>query len=89
MMAKIPGISAFPEQDNLLSWIATIHGASGTPYEGLKFKLALRFPSNYPYAPPVVKFESPCYHPNVDMSGNICLDILKVKLFLIRLLSDA
>lgn len=23
------------------------------------------------------QFTSPCYHPNVDMTGNICLDILK------------
>lgn len=26
-----------------------------------------------------MKFETPCYHPNVDQSGNICLDILKEK----------
>ena len=32
----------------------------------------------YPYSPPVVKFETPCFHPNVDQHGNICLDILKV-----------
>eukprot|EP00842_Homolaphlyctis_polyrhiza_P006379 jgi/Hompol1/6742/HPOL_003320-RA len=77
MMSKIPGVSAFPEADNLLSWVATIHGASETVYSGLSFKLSLKFPATYPYAPPHVKFETPCYHPNVDMSGNICLDILK------------
>ena len=26
-----------------------------------------------------VKFETPCFHPNVDTHGNICLDILKEK----------
>lgn len=28
-------------------------------------------------APPAVKFETPIYHPNIDMSGNICVDVLK------------
>jgi ubiquitin-conjugating enzyme E2 C len=47
-------------------------------YEGLTFKLTLSFPSDYPYSAPTVRFETPCYHPNVDQAGNICLDILKV-----------
>jgi ubiquitin-conjugating enzyme E2 C len=46
-------------------------------YEGHVYKLSLKFPSNYPYAPPTVKFETPCFHPNVDQFGNICLDVLK------------
>lgn len=48
-------------------------------YEGLSYKLSLEFPSGYPYKAPKVKFETPCWHPNVDQSGNICLDILKEK----------
>jgi len=78
-MSGISGVSAFPEGDNLFSWIGTIQGATGTVYEGLSFKLSLKFPTGYPYAPPVVKFETPCFHPNVDQHGNICLDILKDK----------
>ena len=35
--------------------------------------------ADYPYKPPNVKFETPCFHPNVDVYGNICLDILKDK----------
>ena len=48
-------------------------------YEGLKYKLSLEFPSGYPYVPPSVKFVTPCFHPNVDVQGYICLDILKEK----------
>ena len=48
-------------------------------YDELKYKLCLEFPSSYPYSAPTVKFVTPCYHPNVDLSGNICLDILKDK----------
>ncbi|ELW48231.1 Ubiquitin-conjugating enzyme E2 C [Tupaia chinensis] len=78
-MSGDKGISAFPESDNLFKWIGTIHGAAGTVYEDLRYKLSLEFPSGYPYNAPTVKFLTPCYHPNVDTQGNICLDILKDK----------
>ena len=48
-------------------------------YEGLQYKLLLEFPGGYPYQAVSVKFSTPCYHPNVDNHGNICLDILKEK----------
>ena len=48
-------------------------------YEGLTYKLSLAFPNDYPFKAPTVKFETPCFHPNVDQFGNICLDILKEK----------
>lgn len=48
-------------------------------YEGLTFKLSLKFPTSYPYEAPQVTFLTPCFHPNVDQYGNICLDILKAR----------
>uniref|UniRef100_A0A8C5ELC6 Ubiquitin-conjugating enzyme E2 C n=1 Tax=Gouania willdenowi TaxID=441366 RepID=A0A8C5ELC6_GOUWI len=77
MMSGDKGISAFPESDNLFRWIGTIDGAQGTVYEGLRFRLTLDFPPGYPYSAPRVSFLSPCFHPNVDENGSICLDILK------------
>ncbi|KAK9476702.1 ubiquitin-conjugating enzyme/RWD-like protein [Lipomyces japonicus] len=80
MMSSVPGISAFPVSDsNLCQWTGTITGPEGTHYEGLTYKIAMTFPANYPYKAPVIRFVSPMWHPNVDMSGNICLDILKEK----------
>jgi ubiquitin-conjugating enzyme E2 C len=80
MTSSAPGISAFPSADgDLLSWTATIEGPDDTPYAKLSLKLSFNFPSNYPYAPPTVLFKTPIYHPNVDFSGRICLDILKDK----------
>ena len=35
--------------------------------------------ADYPFKAPTVKFDTPCFHPNVDQYGNICLDILKEK----------
>ena len=79
MMSSTPGISAFPSSNSLLIWTATLLGPADTPYAELTFKLSFNFPSNYPYAPPTVLFKTPIYHPNVDFSGRICLDILKDK----------
>ncbi|KAK8729221.1 hypothetical protein OTU49_008684, partial [Cherax quadricarinatus] len=79
MMSTDKGISAFPEGDNLFKWIGTLTGPSATVYEGLTYRLTLEFPSSYPYSAPTVKFITSCFHPNVDLHGNICLDILKEK----------
>lgn len=78
MTSPTPGISAFPASaTDMTQWNATVIGPSGTPYESLTFKLTMTFPSTYPLAPPEVLFKTPIYHPNVDMAGRICLDILK------------
>ena len=79
MMTKDAGISAFPDGDNIFHWTGTIVGGEGTVYEGLQYKLSLKFPTGYPYEAPQVTFVTPCFHPNVDQYGNICLDILKVR----------
>ncbi|KAL7276426.1 Ubiquitin-conjugating enzyme E2 11 [Rhizina undulata] len=79
MMSSTPGISAFPQDGNLLNWTGTIKGPEGTYYEGLTFKLSMEFPANYPMTAPTVLFMTPMFHPNVDMAGRICLDILKDK----------
>lgn len=77
MLSPPPHITAFPSPTDLTLWTATLVGPTETPYANLSFKLSLKFPTNYPYAPPEVRFLTPVYHPNVDMRGRICLDILK------------
>jgi ubiquitin-conjugating enzyme E2 C len=77
MMSPTPGISAFPAGTDMTKWNATMEGPAETPYEGLTLKLKISFPTNYPMVPPEMLFRTPIYHPNVDMSGRICLDILK------------
>jgi len=73
------GVSAFPDGENLFRWVGTIQGPEKSPYEGLELKLQIEFPDNYPFKPPITTFKSGVWHPNVDMMGRICLDILADK----------
>jgi ubiquitin-protein ligase len=47
--------------------------------QGGKFKLLLVLPTEYPFKPPVINFQTRIYHPNVtfDEKGSMCIGILK------------
>jgi|EP01138_Halocafeteria_seosinensis_P005031 ubiquitin-conjugating enzyme E2 D/E len=69
--------SAGPVGDDLFTWQATIMGPSDSPYQGGVYFLNIKFPTDYPFKPPKVNFMTKIYHPNINSSGGICLDILK------------
>jgi len=68
--------------DNILDWTVIIFGPEDTPYEGGTFKAKMTFPPDYPYNPPVVKFISNIFHPNIydkgADAGKVCISILHV-----------
>jgi len=71
------GVTGAPAENDLMSWQAVIFGPDDTPWEGGTFKLELQFTEDYPNKPPVVKFVTKLFHPNVYANGGICLDILQ------------
>ncbi|XP_052190081.1 uncharacterized protein LOC127799883 isoform X2 [Diospyros lotus] len=68
--------------DDIFHWQGIIMGPSDTALEGSIFHLSIEFPTDYPYSPPQVKFETKVgsdlqvYHPNVSEDGTIRINIL-------------
>ncbi|MCJ1287635.1 Ubiquitin-conjugating enzyme E2 7 [Xylographa opegraphella] len=60
------GIIAGPvNEDDIFNWEALIQGPEGTPFEGGVFVAELKFPKDYPLAPPTMKFVGgEVWHPN-------------------------
>ncbi|XP_020714475.1 ubiquitin-conjugating enzyme E2 T isoform X2 [Ceratitis capitata] len=65
-------------EDDYSNLIAKIPGPKGSPYEDGIFNLDISFGTQYPFQPPTFKFITPIYHPNIDNSGKICLDLLRM-----------
>lgn len=75
-----PGISCWPiNPDDINNLQAQIQGPQDSPYAGGTFLLSLKIPDRYPFEPPLVRFTTPIYHPNIDSDGRICLDTLKMQ----------
>ncbi|GAP92788.1 putative ubiquitin conjugating enzyme [Rosellinia necatrix] len=56
---------------------ACIFGPPGTPYEGGRYIVDVKIPTEYPFRPPIMKFVTKVWHPNISsQTGAICLDTL-------------
>ncbi|XP_041860469.1 ubiquitin-conjugating enzyme E2 T [Melanotaenia boesemani] len=73
-----PGITCWQTEERIDELRAQIVGGTGTPYEGGLFSLEVNIPERYPFEPPKIRFLTPIYHPNIDNSGRICHDALKL-----------
>ena len=64
-------------QDDLFCWDVTLTGPPESPYAGGHFVLRLEFPAQYPFKAPVLKFQTPVYHPSVlQATGEVCSAVL-------------
>lgn len=66
----------FPDPDDLLTFKLLICPDEGF-YRGGRFVFSFKVGPNYPHEPPKVKCETQVYHPNIDLEGNVCLNILR------------
>ena len=79
-MEPIDGVTIECQNEDNTIWHVTLEGPSGTPYEGGKFVISADFTDNYPFKPPVCKFITRIYHPNVKKdTGDICKDIYEAE----------
>lgn len=49
----------------------------GGYWKGATYTFNFAFPDDYPIKPPKVTCDNKIYHPNIDLQGNVCLNLLK------------
>ncbi|UDD57241.1 NEDD8-conjugating protein ubc12 [Aspergillus flavus] len=67
---------SFPNPDDILNFTLTIEPDEGM-YKGGAFHFSFNVNQNFPHDPPKVKCTQKIYHPNIDLEGNVCLNILR------------
>ncbi|KAL3351581.1 hypothetical protein AABB24_019917 [Solanum stoloniferum] len=68
---------SFPNgKDDLMNFEVTIRPDDGY-YMGGTFVFSFSISSIYPHEAPKVKCKTKVYHPNIDLEGNVCLNILR------------
>jgi len=73
----VEGFSAgLIDDEDIFRWEGMIIGPPDTMYEGGFFKCLLYFPTEYPLRPPVLKFLTDIWHPNIEKDGKVCISIL-------------
>uniref|UniRef100_A0A1I8GCS3 E2 ubiquitin-conjugating enzyme n=1 Tax=Macrostomum lignano TaxID=282301 RepID=A0A1I8GCS3_9PLAT len=73
------GVAAVPtpvDSGRLSQWHAVICGPPGSPYQGGAFFLSLTVPHSYPLRPPLIRFLTKVFHPNVSRHGDVGLDAI-------------
>lgn len=55
----MPYITAKPNEANILEWHYVLEGPPDTPYFGGQYHGILKFPADYPYAPPSIRMLTP------------------------------
>jgi len=68
---------AFPNgKDDLMNFKVTVMPDEGI-YRGGTFVFDFKVPTSYPHDAPKVLCETTVFHPNIDMDGHVCLNILR------------
>jgi len=66
----------FPDPDDTLNFTLSIEPDEGM-YKGGKFFFTFAISQGFPHEAPKVKCTQKIYHPNIDLEGNVCLNILR------------
>ncbi|PHH65052.1 hypothetical protein CDD81_3450 [Ophiocordyceps australis] len=76
-----PGYTSLslPADSSLHTWHLVLTPPETSPYHPGRFALVLSLPPEYPFKPPVARFATRIYHPNVtdEACGSVCLAVTK------------
>jgi ubiquitin-conjugating enzyme E2 M len=66
----------FKDPDDLLNFELTIEPDEGM-YKGGQFHFSFEISQEFPHQAPKVLCKEKIYHPNIDLQGKVCLNILR------------
>lgn len=66
----------FPRPNDLTNFNVSITPDTGY-WKGATYKFVFAIPPHYPHSPPKVECKTNIYHPNIDLQGKVCLNILR------------
>ena len=66
----------FPNPNDLTFFTVSITPDSGY-WAGATYHFTFSIPPHYPHSPPKVECQTKIYHPNIDLQGKVCLNVLR------------
>eukprot|EP01053_Blabericola_migrator_P004503 Blabericola_migrator_1__4502@NODE_239_length_10968_cov_172_108797_g194_i1_p6_GENE_NODE_239_length_10968_cov_172_108797_g194_i1NODE_239_length_10968_cov_172_108797_g194_i1_p6_ORF_typecomplete_len177_score33_83UQ_con/PF00179_26/1e34ProkE2_B/PF14461_6/4e07RWD/PF05773_22/0_0064_NODE_239_length_10968_cov_172_108797_g194_i123632893 len=68
----------FPDEADCLNFKVHVKPDAGY-WEGGTFIFQVTIPPSYPHDPPKVRCETKVFHPNINLEGGVCLNILRAE----------
>uniref|UniRef100_A0A7S0LMY7 UBC core domain-containing protein n=1 Tax=Coccolithus braarudii TaxID=221442 RepID=A0A7S0LMY7_9EUKA len=64
-------------KEDFMNFHVSITPGDGSYWKSATFRFKFSVPRDYPYTPPKITCEDKIYHPNIDLQGAVCLNILR------------